>query len=41
MEGMVVDYDEIDGGEGYSFIFMNPNDPNYVVPEQGDAPKKN
>ena len=27
MEGMVVDYDEIDGGEGYSFIFMNPNDP--------------
>ena len=41
MEGMVVDYDEIDGGEGYSFIFMNPNDPNYVAPEQGDAPKKN
>ena len=41
MEGMVVDYDEIDGGEGYSFIFMNPNDPNYVAPEQGNAPKKN
>ncbi|MCS5624133.1 MAG: sulfur oxidoreductase [Candidatus Marinimicrobia bacterium] len=40
LEGMVVDFDEIDTENGYGFIFMNPNDPNYVPPEEGDAPEK-
>lgn len=39
LEGMVVDFDEIDTEGGYGFIFMNPNDPNYEPPE-GDTPKK-
>ncbi len=40
LEGMVVDYDEIDPETGYSFIFMNPNDPNYDPPTEGEAPDK-
>jgi Fe-S cluster assembly iron-binding protein IscA len=40
LEGMVVDFDEIDTESGYGFIFMNPNDPNYEPPKEGSAPKK-
>lgn len=40
IEGMVVDFDEIDTEQGYGFIFMNPNDPGYEPPEEGDAPGK-
>jgi Fe-S cluster assembly iron-binding protein IscA len=40
LEGMVVDFDEIDTEGGYGFIFMNPNDPNYESPEIDNAPKK-
>ena len=40
IEGMVVDFDEIDTESGYGFIFMNPNDPNYEPPKEGSAPKK-
>ena len=32
LEGMVVDFDEIDTQNGYGFIFMNPNDPDYQPP---------
>ena len=38
LEGMVVDFDEIDTEGGYGFIFMNPNDPNYEPPEESIAP---
>ncbi len=34
LEGMVVDFDEIDTQNGYGFIFMNPNDPDYRPPTQ-------
>jgi len=40
LEGMVVDFDEIDTESGYGFIFKNPNDPNYEPPEEGLAPEK-
>jgi Fe-S cluster assembly iron-binding protein IscA len=40
LEGMVVDFDEIDTESGYGFIFMNPNDPNYEPPKEGEAPSK-
>ncbi|RUA05361.1 MAG: sulfur oxidoreductase [Gammaproteobacteria bacterium] len=40
IEGMVVDFDEIDTEGGYGFLFMNPNDPNYQPPEKDIAPKK-
>ncbi|HIL87072.1 MAG TPA: sulfur oxidoreductase, partial [Candidatus Marinimicrobia bacterium] len=40
LEGMVVDFDEIDTENGYGFIFMNPNDPSYEPPEEGGAPSK-
>jgi Fe-S cluster assembly iron-binding protein IscA len=40
IEGMVVDFDEIDTESGYGFIFMNPNDPNYEPPKEGEAPSK-
>ena len=40
LEGMVVDFDEIDTENGYGFIFMNPNDPDYEPPEEDDAPDK-
>ena len=40
LEGMVVDFDEIDKENGYGFIFMNPNDPNYEPPKEDSAPKK-
>ena len=40
LEGMVVDFDEIDTENGYGFIFMNPNDPNYEPPEEGKVAAK-
>ncbi len=40
LEGMAVDFDEIDTENGYGFIFMNPNDPNYEPPKEGVAPEK-
>ena len=40
LEGMVVDYDEIDAETGYGFIFMNPNDPSYEPPAEVDSPDK-
>ncbi|MBC8494408.1 MAG: sulfur oxidoreductase [Candidatus Thioglobus sp.] len=40
LEGMVVDFDQLQAGEDYSFVFMNPNDPDYTEPEQGHAPAK-
>ncbi len=40
LEGMVVDFDEIDTASGYGFIFMNPNDPSYEPPRENSAPKK-
>ncbi len=39
-DGMVVDFDEIDTETGYGFIFMNPNDPNYEPPKEGESPDK-
>lgn len=36
MEEMVIDYVELKEGEEKSFIFLNPNDPNYVPPSEGD-----
>lgn len=29
LEGMTVDFDELDPQNGYNFIFTNPNDPNH------------
>lgn len=40
LEGMTLDFDEIDTENGYGFIFMNPNDPNYEPPKEGAAPIK-
>ena len=40
LEGMVVDFDEINPEHGYGFIFMNPNDPDYTPPNEAQAPKK-
>jgi len=40
IEGMVVDFDEIDTEGGYGFLFMNPNDPNYQPPKENTAPDK-
>ena len=41
LEGMVVDFDQIQAGEDYSFVFMNPNDPDYTPPpEETHAPNK-
>ncbi len=40
LQGMVVDFDEVSKEEGYCFIFMNPNDPNYHPPASQQAPKK-
>ncbi len=40
LEGLVVDYDKVDTQQGYCFIFMNPNDPNYEPPKNPNAPKK-
>ena len=40
LEGMVVDFDEIDKESGYGFIFMNPNDPKYEPPKEDFAPKQ-
>ena len=44
LEGMVIDFVELEEGEPKSFIFLNPNDPNYVPPSDGsleDVPAKN
>jgi len=40
LEGMVVDFDQIEAGQDYSFVFMNPNDPDYTAPEEAHAPEK-
>ncbi len=40
LEGMVVDFDQIEAGQDYSFVFMNPNDPDYTAPEEDHAPNK-
>ncbi len=40
LEGMVVDFDQIEADSDYSFVFMNPNDPDYEPPKEGEAPKK-
>ena len=40
LEGMVVDFDQIDKGSDYHFVFMNPNDPNYEPPKEQHAPDK-
>jgi hypothetical protein len=37
---MVVDFDQIQAGEDYSFVFMNPNDPSYTPPAESHAPSK-
>lgn len=41
LDGMVLDYDKVNEEQGYCFIFMNPNDPNYVPPENNNAPQAN
>lgn len=38
LTGMVVDFDEINTEDGYGFIFMNPNDPNYQPPKDNISP---
>lgn len=40
LEGMVVDLDQIEAEQEYSFVFMNPNDPDYTPPEENYAPDK-
>lgn len=40
LEGMVLDFDQVDENSEYSFIFMNPNDPNYKAPDVILAPTK-
>lgn len=34
LEGLTVDYDEIDKETGYGFIFLNPNDPHFTAPTE-------
>jgi len=44
LEGMVIDYVELEPGQPKSFIFLNPNDPNYVPPTDSsleNVPAKN
>jgi Fe-S cluster assembly iron-binding protein IscA len=41
LTNMVVDFDQIESGQEYSFVFINPNDPNYIPPEGKDYPVKN
>lgn len=36
LEGTTLDYVELESGR-FEFIFMNPNDPNYRPPQDGDA----
>lgn len=36
LNGTSLDYVEMDDGEMH-FIFLNPNDPNYVAPKEGDS----
>lgn len=37
LSGTVIDYVELEPGE-FQFIFMNPNDPDYVPPEGDPTP---
>lgn len=44
VDGMVIDFVEIEEGQPMSFIFLNPNDPNYVPPTDSsleNVPAKN
>lgn len=44
LEGMVIDFVEMEAGQPSSFIFLNPNDPNYVPPTDSsldNVPPKN
>jgi len=44
VEGMVIDFVELEEGQPKSFIFLNPNDPNYIPPTDGsleNVPAKN
>jgi iron-sulfur cluster assembly protein len=34
LSGAMLDYVEIESGEDHQFIFLNPNDPNFVPPEK-------
>jgi Fe-S cluster assembly iron-binding protein IscA len=34
LDGTTLDYDEIDKETGYGFIFLNPNDPNFIPPTE-------
>ncbi len=34
LAGTTVDYEKIDEEIGYGFIFLNPNDPNYIQPTE-------
>ncbi|RCX31957.1 HesB/IscA family protein [Thioalbus denitrificans] len=36
LEGTVMDFVELESGE-MSFIFLNPNDPNYIPPKEADV----
>ena len=36
LKGTILDYVEMEQGE-YNFIFMNPNDPNYVPPTEQEG----
>lgn len=36
LDGTTLDYVELEAGHS-EFIFMNPNDPNYRPPQEGDA----
>lgn len=36
LEGMTLDYVELEPGH-FDFIFLNPNDPHYQPPQEGDA----
>ncbi|HID82691.1 MAG TPA: hypothetical protein EYH06_07700 [Chromatiales bacterium] len=35
LKGTTLDYAELESGNA-EFIFLNPNDPNYVAPQEGD-----
>ena len=34
LTGTTIDFDEINKKDGYSFIFLNPNDPNFIPPTE-------
>jgi iron-sulfur cluster assembly protein len=37
LSGLVVDFAELEGG-AKGFVFLNPNDPDYVAPKTDEAP---